>query len=75
MEKSSGKETFGGATFVVLPEKVNIEVLISRRIQNLQKIPKLSPLIEKSEKFQDFFKKLCAFSNNNQINTGQTLSP
>jgi len=28
VEKSSGKETFGGATFVVLPEKVNIEVLI-----------------------------------------------
>lgn len=59
------RETHGAVSFINTGphDKVGIENIISKRVAILSKVPKLSPLVEKSDKFQDFFRKLCLVAN------------
>ncbi len=51
----------GGAIFIQqsppLPDP--LPSLVSKRVNLLSKLPKLAPFVEKSEKFQEFIKRLC----------------
>lgn len=60
--------TIGGATFMQLAPPDALPSLISKRVALFSKLPKLSPFVEKNEKFQDFFKRLC----NNQSGLSPT---
>jgi hypothetical protein len=67
IEKSGAKkvETFGAATFVnsVQPVVGSVETLIQKRTATFAKIPRIQGLVEKSEKFYDFFRKFCGANN------------
>lgn len=41
-------------------EKVNMDSVISKKVQLVSKMPKIAPLVEKTEKFHTFFKSLCS---------------
>jgi len=55
----SEANTIGGATFMQLAPPDALPSLISKRVALFSKLPKLPPFVEKNEKFQEFFKRLC----------------